>query len=200
MNKAWCRLCMICLWLFKLLPTSQQLTGALLHYSTRGCCIMGYPPETHLKLKNRLSTICFSVAQSFWNFAQSTAVVLPCSVQNFKMMGQLKLMSWMTRFEFMFWRAILYCNRPWVGISSGEWAQSRSEHEIVLGLVQLNVFDTMRPEQNGWLVWRWRFQLFLQRKIACFDSNFTGECHSQIRDDIFDRCGQSRVYSKACTG
>ena len=36
----------------------------------------------------------FSIAQSFWNFAQNMAVTLPCSVQNFEMIGQLKLMVW----------------------------------------------------------------------------------------------------------
>ena len=33
-----------------------------------------------------------SVAHSVWNFAQSMAVILPHSVQNFKSIGQLKLM------------------------------------------------------------------------------------------------------------
>ena len=35
------------------------------------------------------------VLQLFWNFAQSTAVTLLCSVQNFKMIGQLRWMLWM---------------------------------------------------------------------------------------------------------
>ena len=33
---------------------------------------------------------CISVSQSFWNFAQSTAVILLCSVQTFKTIEQLK--------------------------------------------------------------------------------------------------------------
>ena len=34
--------------------------------------------------KSRSSITSMSFVQSFWNFAQSTAVSLPCSVQNFK--------------------------------------------------------------------------------------------------------------------
>ena len=36
----------------------------------------------------------FSVTQSLWNFVQSTTVPLPCSVQNFAMIGQLNWMLW----------------------------------------------------------------------------------------------------------
>ena len=36
----------------------------------------------------------FSVTQSFWNFAQSIAVILPYSLQNFKTIEQLKRMLW----------------------------------------------------------------------------------------------------------
>ena len=35
-----------------------------------------------------------TVAQSFWNFAQSTAVILPCSVQNFKMIARISKAIW----------------------------------------------------------------------------------------------------------
>ena len=38
------------------------------------------------------------IVQSFWNFAQSTAVILPCSVQNFKMIGLPKFMFWVIHF------------------------------------------------------------------------------------------------------
>ena len=43
-------------------------------------------------------TYC-SVVKSFWNFAQSTAVILPCSVQNFKMIWRLKGMLWTDNFS-----------------------------------------------------------------------------------------------------
>ena len=54
-------------------------------------CKIGYPSETHLKLKSReISSITsVSIVQSVWNFAQSTAVTLSCSVQNFKAISQL---------------------------------------------------------------------------------------------------------------
>ena len=36
----------------------------------------------------------YLVVQSFWNFAQSTAMVQPCSVQNFKTFGNLVWLLW----------------------------------------------------------------------------------------------------------
>ena len=55
-----------------------------------------------------------SVVQSFWNFAQSMAVSLPCSVQNFTMIGQLKNKLWAIEISW-------YSSSRWVsvgGISS----------------------------------------------------------------------------------
>ena len=40
--------------------------------------------------KSHLSITSSSVAQSFWNFAQSTAVSQPCSVQNVKTIGEVR--------------------------------------------------------------------------------------------------------------
>ena len=40
--------------------------------------------------ENLLAHTQFIIAQSFWNFAQSMAAMLPCSVQNFKMFGEMK--------------------------------------------------------------------------------------------------------------
>ena len=64
-------------------------------------------------------------AQTFCNFAQSTAVVLSCSVQNFKMIGQLKWVLRMNEISrdfslikvFVGWSGILYCNNPDHGIA-----------------------------------------------------------------------------------
>ena len=44
--------------------------------------------------KSRLFTTYFAIEPSFLSFAQSTAVILPCSVQNFKMIGRLKGVKW----------------------------------------------------------------------------------------------------------
>ena len=64
----------------------------LLIQRSQGCCaILGYPSETHLKLKSL--EISFN-NQLSWNFAQSTVVSLSCFVQNCKTFGQLKQMSW----------------------------------------------------------------------------------------------------------
>ena len=50
-------------------------------------CNIGYNSETILNsnlVKSRLAIISVSIFLSFWNFAQSMAVLLPCFVQNFK--------------------------------------------------------------------------------------------------------------------
>ena len=60
------------------------------------------PPKLVLNsnlVKSPLSLTYFSVAQSFWNFAQSMAVILPCSVQNFKTNGQLKWVMKLNQFS-----------------------------------------------------------------------------------------------------
>ena len=44
--------------------------------------------------KSRLPITHASVERSLWNFVQSTAVSLPCSEQNFKLIEQLKRMLW----------------------------------------------------------------------------------------------------------
>ena len=41
-------------------------------------------------MKSHSFVTSISVVKSFWNFAQSMAVTLPCSVQNFRMIWQLK--------------------------------------------------------------------------------------------------------------
>ena len=47
---------------------------------------------------------CMQISQSIWNFVQSTAVILPCSVQNFKLIGQISNeISW----EFYSWENII---------------------------------------------------------------------------------------------
>ena len=44
--------------------------------------------------KSRSSITYVSIVQSIWNFAQSTAVILPCSAQDIKLIGQLKHELW----------------------------------------------------------------------------------------------------------
>ena len=56
------------------------------------------PSKTHLTLKfpkTGFSIATFIVDKSFWNFAQHMAVKLLCSVQNFRMICQLKWMLWL---------------------------------------------------------------------------------------------------------
>ena len=76
------------------------------------CCNRKYPTEiqTHLKYKSILPITQVSIAQSLWNFAQSMAVILPCFVQNCKMIGQTEWMLWTNEIlvvEEKFWRYII---------------------------------------------------------------------------------------------
>ena len=48
----------------------------------------------HLKLKFRLPITPVMIYESFWNFAQSMAVWLPCSVHNFRRIHWLKWKIW----------------------------------------------------------------------------------------------------------
>ena len=43
-----------------------------------------------------------SIVKSFWNFAQSMAVILPCSVQNFSMIRELKFKLWINTLSHYF--------------------------------------------------------------------------------------------------
>ena len=59
----------------------------VVHVFSEALCIMENLSETHLKFKSNASITSVTVVQSSCNFAWSTAVTLPCSVQNFKMIG-----------------------------------------------------------------------------------------------------------------
>ena len=83
-------------------------------FSPEAFCNMGYPSETGLQLKYRedaLPKTYYSVIQSFSNFAQSTAVSLPWSVNNHRMIGLLNVRyAHFARFEYKM--DILSCAAP----------------------------------------------------------------------------------------
>ena len=54
---------------------------------------IGYTSETHLKYKSSSCIASISVAKSFRDFAQSTAVILPCSVHKIKTICWVMLLS-----------------------------------------------------------------------------------------------------------
>ena len=79
--------------------SSQQIDSRVLRRDTRVLWYIGYPSETHFKLKSReipfVHNIWFSDSiQSFWNFTKNTAMIPPCSAQNFKTIGIFKWMLW----------------------------------------------------------------------------------------------------------
>ena len=49
--------------------------------------------------KSHSSITPVSVVQSFWNFGHSTAMILPCSVQNAKTTGRLRNKWWTNKFS-----------------------------------------------------------------------------------------------------
>ena len=64
----------------------------------QGCCaIWDIRPKlvSNSNLRKSRSSITFvSVSPSFWNFVQTTALILPCSVQNRKMIGSFRSVLW----------------------------------------------------------------------------------------------------------
>ena len=65
-------------------------------------CNTRYPCKTHLKLTSRPPNLVFyhiyipfkSFVESLWNFAETAAVIRPCSVQNVKTIWQLRYEFW----------------------------------------------------------------------------------------------------------
>ena len=88
--------------------------------------------------KSRFPITYLAVAQSFWNFAQSTTVILPCSVK--KTIGQLKLMLWTNEIS---WDLGLRCvsdgypilhkapGSHWGQAGSGEWTRSTIWNNVI---------------------------------------------------------------------
>ena len=75
---------------------NKQLGCQLLKASWSSCditVIIAFQNSSWTQISLYLLTY-FCVTQLFWNFALSTKLTLPCSVQNFKMFRQLRLMLW----------------------------------------------------------------------------------------------------------
>ena len=71
---------------------SQMWKEHKLPHFPGGCCNIG--PHFKLKFHETPLPRTYTVTKLFWNFAQSMAVILPCSVQTFKTVGQKKFMLW----------------------------------------------------------------------------------------------------------
>ena len=87
------------------------------------CCNIGHRTETHLELKSRSSRTPISVVKSFWKFAENTAVILPCSVQNFKAISPAiipsnKLWSKISRDSFRTSNSVRFSILKWVAVAS----------------------------------------------------------------------------------
>ena len=117
------------------------------------------------------------VDESFWNFAQSTAVILLCSVQNFRRIHQLKFLLWTYRILQDFCLRSFQM-RPAVLL----WAFSirRSDHYLTLrrfitlsrwklSLITITVFKTYNSDTI--LIGYWILKL---KKTPCY-TKLTGQ-------------------------
>ena len=87
------------------------------HEKPMGCCIIWYPSETQISRKSNSLITYFEVIKSFWNFSQSTAVSLLCSVKNFKMILRLK---WMMKISKILLH-IQFKMFPWLFMLDHKW-------------------------------------------------------------------------------
>ena len=102
LHGGWCNI-VLCMY-----PANQRLcynvTASLIGWAYTPNYPWDVITDTHPKYKSQESCLpvsYLSVPQSFWNFTQCMAVILPCPVQNFKMIEELighsKWMLWMNR-------------------------------------------------------------------------------------------------------
>ena len=103
---------------FKWVPPQGQWFNQQSHCKSGVLCNMGYPSQTHLKLKSRPSITSILIIQLVWNFAQSTALILPCSVQHFK-----RLVNWGMCYRQMRFHEIWILDALWMDIPWGPWCQ-----------------------------------------------------------------------------
>ena len=72
----------------------------ILDLTPEALCNMGYPSESYLELKSREISFAnklfcrYQVVSKILHRAQSTAMTVPCSLQNFKTIWQLKEILW----------------------------------------------------------------------------------------------------------
>ena len=94
-NTCWCYTIMSA---FNELPNYQITVTRIRHDKNQGDVVIEdiiFPHQISWNLSLLLSYL--SVAQWFCNFAQSMAMILPCSVQNFKAIEQVKCMLWLNK-------------------------------------------------------------------------------------------------------
>ena len=118
-------------------------TNVILHFvhcscSSSGTCIY--------QMRSRSSITYCSVTLSFWNFAQNTAISLPCSVQNFKRLdkekGFIDKINFV-RFEFKVrfgW--ISYIAQPPEPINSRKSHSERPNRSIMMFTISMSIRHT----------------------------------------------------------
>ena len=102
---------------------------------------MRYQSQTHFKLvscKIWFPQNYFAIALSFGNFAQSMAVILPCSVQNCKMIEQLTCYGWTTFHKTWVLRWVIDRYRPILHPSHGNNMGSRRWPLLMLLISVIN--------------------------------------------------------------
>ena len=116
-------------------PASRELRPLLLGQCYRGPCAIWDICLKRILHSNIVKSLKFITAipsfQKFWNFAQSAAVPLPCSVQNFKTIGQLDMLTARRR------------------LKSPQSLSSTSAHPTMVTLPVVNI-----RLMNGWLLFQ----------------------------------------------
>ena len=99
-------------------------------------------------VKSYSPTTSIFIAESFWNFAKSTAVIPPCPVHNFKMIQFLWNTLWENKllWDFQSRLIIFYCNCPQMlpmNQSDTDFCWIWNEYSIIQ-IIQLLLYNTLQ--------------------------------------------------------
>ena len=120
-------------------------------------------------MKAHLAKTYFPIIQSFWNCAQSTAVILPCSVQNFKTIKQKTNKLWTNKISqnlSLRWASEVYTvwQQPRAGwLSLIAWISVSIEHFTAPGPNQNSIFATIYGLQYWNICPPWQLGCYIRR-------------------------------------
>ena len=113
-------------------------------------CNIGYPSKIHLECKSvkiLLAITSVSVAPLLWNFARCMAVSLPCTVQNFATMGQLRNKLGAIRFLWDLYPYIVTAPWCWDFMCRG----NSIKHYYECSLIDRPLWKWQGQKPSGWL-------------------------------------------------
>ena len=113
-------------------------------------CNIGYPSKIHLEckfVKILLAITSVSVAPLLWNFARCMAVSLPCTVQNFATMGQLRNKLGAIRFLWDLYPYIVTAPWCWDFMCRG----NSIKHYYECSLIDMPLWKWLGQRPSGWI-------------------------------------------------